>query len=297
MICQLFYWIGRGFHDELIILLKNLLDFLQIAQDKQELQEEGDRLEKEIHLAEKEIRSMEAALRIIAGTNDAYKNNLIAFDEGAPERVEKDVLEKKLHSELDVRRKKNLELLEQQNTNSSLIREIKEVDEQIVEITNALKEETVLLNSLASEIEEQILKKNRAYNQVRRLHGEVRSMMGTISGAEPTFDERDYFVQQLVIANKNGMILLAQLQDHNPGIVSQVENFLEEKGLMKFLEMCKMQPRRTSQMLLSSPKLMPPVNTPVSSPDKASETALSSSKISPSALIIDGAMFTKRESE
>ena len=53
----------------------------QSAQEKYELQQEGDELDARIRKTEKEIQAMENTLKLINATNENYKRNLLAVDE------------------------------------------------------------------------------------------------------------------------------------------------------------------------------------------------------------------------
>jgi septal ring factor EnvC (AmiA/AmiB activator) len=53
----------------------------QSAQEKYELQQEGDELDARIRKTEKEIEAMENTLKLINATNENYKRNLFAVDE------------------------------------------------------------------------------------------------------------------------------------------------------------------------------------------------------------------------
>jgi UDP-glucose:O-linked fucose beta-1,3-glucosyltransferase len=55
--------------------------FFQSAQEKYELQQEGDELDARIRKTEKEIEAMENTLKLINATNENYKRNLFAVDE------------------------------------------------------------------------------------------------------------------------------------------------------------------------------------------------------------------------
>lgn len=58
-----------------------LMFLFQNAQEKYELQQEGDELDARIRKAEKEIQAMENTLKLINATNENYKRNLFAVDE------------------------------------------------------------------------------------------------------------------------------------------------------------------------------------------------------------------------
>jgi septal ring factor EnvC (AmiA/AmiB activator) len=53
----------------------------QSAQEKYELQQQGDELDARIRKTEKEIQAMENTLKVINATNDKYKRNLSAVDQ------------------------------------------------------------------------------------------------------------------------------------------------------------------------------------------------------------------------
>lgn len=54
--------------------------WFQSAQEKYELQQQGDELDAKIRTAEKEIQAMENTLKVINAANDKYKKNLSAVD-------------------------------------------------------------------------------------------------------------------------------------------------------------------------------------------------------------------------
>ena len=56
-------------------LIVKLLFVPQAAQDKEELQREGDELDAKIRKAEKEMRALENTLRLMNGGNETYRKS------------------------------------------------------------------------------------------------------------------------------------------------------------------------------------------------------------------------------
>lgn len=69
---------------------------IQNAQEKYELQEQGDKLDATIRRTEQEIRSMENTLRIVNACNDKYKVSLDPSDNDDAENLEKTQLDKEM---------------------------------------------------------------------------------------------------------------------------------------------------------------------------------------------------------
>ena len=63
------------------LLVTFFMFLFQSAQEKYELQQEGDELDARIRKTEKEIQAMENTLKLINATNENYKRNLFAVDE------------------------------------------------------------------------------------------------------------------------------------------------------------------------------------------------------------------------
>merc|ERR1719159_1907450 len=90
---------------------------IKAAQDKEELQRQGDELDDKIRKAEKEIRSLENTLGHLVSRNQRYKENFQKANEQSQQDIEeKQMLEEQARAANEVlfRNKKRLSQLERE---------------------------------------------------------------------------------------------------------------------------------------------------------------------------------------
>merc|ERR1719229_747429 len=116
---------------------------IKAAQEKEELQRQGDELDDKIRKAEKEIRSLENTLGHLVSRNQRYKENFQKANEQSQADVEeKQMLEEQARAANEVlfRNKKRLAQLERedeedQQRNDELTNGIEQVEKTVTELT------------------------------------------------------------------------------------------------------------------------------------------------------------------
>merc|ERR550519_3112252 len=74
---------------------------IKAAQDKEELQRNGDELDARIRKAEKEIRALENTLRLMNSRNETYRKSFNKVTDSSEEMEDKQQLEEQLRAVMD----------------------------------------------------------------------------------------------------------------------------------------------------------------------------------------------------
>ncbi|KAI7809395.1 coiled-coil domain-containing protein 39 [Triplophysa rosa] len=201
---------------------------IKAAQEKEELQHQGDELDAQIRKKEKEIKALENTLKVVNDRNSTYRKALSKVSESGPEHQEKLKLEEERRAAEEKYKYKR--------------RQIREIDEDIEGMSStleALLQEEKVQNETNENIQEQISslgkdlvsqeeKLNRAVKQRVRYTKEIRSSKKT---KEKTFEERDIELRQLKELNKTINKMLLEAMEENPELSSLLQMHFEKAGL------------------------------------------------------------------
>ncbi|NXX94155.1 CCD39 protein, partial [Centropus bengalensis] len=188
---------------------------IKAAQEKEELQREGDNLDAKICKAEKEIVALENTVCILNNCNSNYRNSFKEVPETSQEYQEKLQLEKEKRA------------ADQQYGHK--LRQIKELEENLQSTENnfdivlkqealfqdQMKEKQALNLQLNKDIEEQKPKLERVVSQCSRLSREFQSLKKTNTKTE---EERDIDLHDLRSFNRTIDKLLADVLEANPDL-------------------------------------------------------------------------------
>uniref|UniRef100_A0A673J3Q1 Coiled-coil domain-containing protein 39 n=1 Tax=Sinocyclocheilus rhinocerous TaxID=307959 RepID=A0A673J3Q1_9TELE len=175
---------------------------IRAAQEKEELQRQGDDLYGKIRKTEKEIHALENTLQVVNNCNTTYRKALTKVTESSPAHQEKLKLEEQRRAAEEKYKYKK--------------RQIRELQEDIesVERTQA----HVL--SLNKDILSQEEKLNRASKQCAKYTREIRSAKNT---NEKTFEEREIELRELRDLNKSVNKMLLESMEENPDLSSALQ--------------------------------------------------------------------------
>nr|XP_056706345.1 LOW QUALITY PROTEIN: coiled-coil domain-containing protein 39 [Euleptes europaea] len=201
---------------------------IKAAQEKEDLQREGDALDATIQQAEKECAALKNTLHVLNNCNSNYRNSLKKVTENSEEYEEKLQLEKEKRAADEKYRYKR--------------RQIKELQEDIQAMQNTLdnllkeeavwqeksKEKNALLLQLTKEIDYQKPKLQRVAKQVSRLSRDLRSLKNTES---ETLEEQDIDFRELKDFSKTVDKMLLDVSDANPELGTVFQTYFEQADL------------------------------------------------------------------
>ncbi|GFR92728.1 coiled-coil domain-containing protein 39 [Elysia marginata] len=177
---------------------------IKAAQEKEELQREGDDLDAKIRKAEKEIRALENTLKLMNGRNEQYRKSFNKITDSSDEMDEKRQLDEQMRAVMD---------------------KFKYKRRQIRELQDDLHNKLVQLNK---EIEDQRAKLERVAKQNSRLSRELRSAKKT---KENLPEEKDFEVREMREFNKMVTKLVGEAAAHYPEMEEAVSMYFTQANL------------------------------------------------------------------
>ncbi|XP_024247758.1 coiled-coil domain-containing protein 39 [Oncorhynchus tshawytscha] len=201
---------------------------IKAAQEKEELQREGDDLDGKIRKMEKEIRALENTLHVVNSRNTTYRKSFNKVTESSEEYQEKlklDEQKRAAEEKYKYKRRQIRELQEDiQGMNNTLDNLLQEEA-----IQNVRTEETQShIMSLNRELVSQQEKLHRVTKQCSKLTKEIRSAKKT---KEETFEERDIELRELKDFNKNINKMLLVAMEEQPDLRSALHMYFVQANL------------------------------------------------------------------
>uniref|UniRef100_A0A8C7I6J7 Coiled-coil domain-containing protein 39 n=1 Tax=Oncorhynchus kisutch TaxID=8019 RepID=A0A8C7I6J7_ONCKI len=195
---------------------------IKAAQEKEELQREGDDLDAKIRKMEKEIRALENTLHVVNSRNTTYRKSFNKVTESSEEYQEKlklDEQKRAAEEKYKYKRRQIRELQEDiQGMNNTLDNLLQEEA-----IQNVRTEETQShIMSLNRELVSQQEKLHRVTKQCSKLTKEIRSAK---KAKEETFEERDIELRELKDFNKNINKMLLVAMEEQPDLRSALHMY------------------------------------------------------------------------
>ncbi|CAB1317807.1 unnamed protein product [Coregonus sp. 'balchen'] len=185
---------------------------IKAAQEKEELQREGDDLDGKIRKMEKEIRALENTLHVINSRNTTYRKSFNKVTESSEEYQEKLKLDEQKRAAEEKYKYKR--------------RQIRELQE---DIQNERTEETQSrIMSMNRELVSQQEKLDRVTKQCSKLTKEIRSAK---KAKEETFEERDIELRELKDFNKNINKMLLVAMEEQPDLRSALHMYFVQANL------------------------------------------------------------------
>uniref|UniRef100_A0A3P8Z808 Coiled-coil domain-containing protein 39 n=1 Tax=Esox lucius TaxID=8010 RepID=A0A3P8Z808_ESOLU len=201
---------------------------IKAAQEKEELQREGDDLDAKIRKTEKEIGALENTLHVVNGRNATYRKSFSKVTESSEEYQEKLKLEEQKRAVEEKYKYKRRQIRELQediqgmnNTLDTLLQE-EAVDN---EKTNETQSRILSVNK---ELVSQKEKLDRVTKQCSNLTKEIRSAK---KANEETFEEKDIQLRELKNFNKNINKMLLDAMDEQSDLKMALHMYFLQANL------------------------------------------------------------------
>ncbi|XP_060690429.1 coiled-coil domain-containing protein 39 [Hemiscyllium ocellatum] len=201
---------------------------IKAAQEKEELQSQGDELDAKISKSEKELRALENTLQLLNNQNATYQKSFNRVSETSEEFENKLKLEEQkraIHDKYRYKRRQIRELQEDiqcmMNTFDNLLREQSALHAMVEEQHDKTKH-------LIKELDDQKLKLERVTKHCSKVVRDIRSAK---KSPGQTQEEQDIDLRELRDFNKSLNKLLANAMDACPSLAADLQLYFDQAGL------------------------------------------------------------------
>lgn len=201
---------------------------IKAAQEKEELQREGDELDAKIRKAEKEIRALENTLRLMNGRNETYRKSFNKVDEMSEEFDEKQRLEDQMRAVMDKYKYKRRQIRELQEDLGSMQNTLGNLTADEQALVEVISEKRVKTTNLQKELDDQKAKKDRASREAAKIARAVRSAK---KSSGELHEERDMHLRELREFNAQTMKQMGEVLHNYPDLGPSVQLYFSQAGL------------------------------------------------------------------
>ncbi|XP_051013013.1 coiled-coil domain-containing protein 39 [Acomys russatus] len=200
---------------------------VKAAQEKEELQREGDSLDAKINKAEKEIYALQNTLQVLNSCNNNYKQSFKKVTPSSDEYGLKIQLEEQKRAADEKYRYKQRQIRELQEDIQSMENTFEVIEHLANNAKEKLSEKQTYSLQLHKEIEEQKPKIERITKQCGRLRREIRILKGT---NDETLEEQDIKLREIKQFHKDIDQMLVNVME-NDEIHIILKTYFEQSGL------------------------------------------------------------------
>uniref|UniRef100_A0A8C3XKE0 Coiled-coil domain-containing protein 39 n=1 Tax=Chelydra serpentina TaxID=8475 RepID=A0A8C3XKE0_CHESE len=201
---------------------------IKAAQEKEDLQREGDDLDAKIRKAEKEVIALQNTMHVLNNCNSNYRNSFKTVTETSEEYKEKLQLEEEKRAADEKYRYKRRQIKEFQDDLQSMENTLDIMIKEEAIYQEKTKEKQALILQLNKEIDQQKPKLERVMTQCSRLSKEVRSLK---KSKTKTQEEEDIDLRELKDYSKTIDKLLVDVLEANPDLTLPFQTYFQQSCL------------------------------------------------------------------
>ncbi|KAL1777520.1 coiled-coil domain-containing protein 39 [Sigmodon hispidus] len=200
---------------------------IKAAQEKEELQREGDSLDAKINKAEKEIYALQNTLQVLNSCNNNYKQSFKKVTPSSDEYGLKIQLEEQKRNADEKYRYKQRQIRELQEDIQSMENTFEVIEHLANNVKEKLSEKQTYSLQLRKETEEQQPKLERVTKQCGRLRREIRILKET---NDETLEEQDIYLREIKQFHRDIDQMLVNVME-NAEIHIILQTHFEQNGL------------------------------------------------------------------
>ncbi|KAJ3311127.1 Coiled-coil domain-containing protein 39 [Blyttiomyces sp. JEL0837] len=208
---------------------------IKAAQEREELQREGDELDAKIRKAEKEIKALENTLKLMNDRNEDYRMNLYKAELNATDVQHKEMLEQQYRAAMERYKARRQEIQTHQENLLSLERALSSIssdESSRIQAVNVIQNK---LNSMDKEIKEQAVKRDRAFKQCNKNAKEMRERSKQQQQSDQdsgvAFEEMDFKIRECKDLGNLVQSELARIVEQFPEASIKIMDLYNEKNL------------------------------------------------------------------
>jgi len=214
---------GDGEHTQAYYVIK-------AAQEREELQRQGDELDQQIQKAEREIRALEKTLQHLFSKNAGYKRSFAPVEENTPQFEQKVLLEEQHRAALSKYRTHRLEQSELEEEMARMQDQLAELDDNRGTLQTQLMDISDSSGEVQDRVQQQGSRLEAAKAQVQRALAEHRRREGA-DPADATLLELEVAAIEQRSANRVLIDALTQLSGSEPALAGALESKMAEAGI------------------------------------------------------------------
>jgi len=214
---------GEGEHTQAYYVIK-------AAQEREELQRQGDELDQKIQKAEREIRALEKTLQHLFAKNAGYKKSFEPISKNTPQYEQKMFLEEQHRATLSKYRAARLEQSELEQEIYRSRQTFQELTEQIQALESQMIQRTDRQAQLTEQLSNQVAEIDRKRSEVHLLLNSHRATAQVSEGESTILEIEMQLIQQQ--SDNNAVVSgLLRLSQSDPQLADAVETKLSEAGI------------------------------------------------------------------
>ncbi|XP_057594784.1 coiled-coil domain-containing protein 39 [Hippopotamus amphibius kiboko] len=201
---------------------------IKAAQEKEELQREGDSLDAKINKAEKEINALGNTLQVLNSCNNNYKQSFKKVTPSSAEYEVKIQLEEQKRAVDEKHRYKQRQIRELQEDIQSMENTLAVIEHLTNNVKEKISEKQAYALQLSRETEEQKPKLERVTKQCAKLIKEIRLLKDT---KDETLEEQDIKLREVKQLHKIIDEMLVGITEENAEIGIILQTYFQQSGL------------------------------------------------------------------